>query len=121
MSEFNVEPEQYLEFRIPVVEIQTESFQGTAIELYEMPAGMILEMLAMPGPAQIKMMTKLFRMALVDPKQGDSLDGLSFNELSEILYQWYSQSPVRVGKKVIPTVSIEDIIGPPEGEDDEPF
>ena len=112
---------------IPTVLVETESFSGEAIELYELPSGMILQMLALPGPAQIKMLSKLFKMALVDPKWEEGLDGLSFNELTEVLYQWYSQSPVRVGKKALPVVTIEDILeggnGSVSSEDseDEPF
>lgn len=108
------------EVGIPTVEIITESFCAKAIEMYELPSGMIMQMLSLPGPAQIKMMAKLFKMALIDPQVEADIDGLSFNELTEVLYQWYSQSPVRIGKKMMPSVTLEDIIGPPEN-DDEPF
>lgn len=110
---------------IPTVQIVTESYSAEAIELYELPSGMILQMLALPGPAQIKMLSKLFKMALVDPKLEEGLDGLSFNELTEVLYQWYSQSPVRVGKKALPVVTIEDILEGGSADlgdsEDEPF
>ena len=109
-------PVEDFEIEIPTVFIFTEAFTGSALELYELPSGMILEMLAMPGPAQIKMMTKMFKLALIDPKDVELMDSLSFNELSEVLYQWYTQSPIRVGGHAMPTVSLEDIIGPPEGD-----
>ena len=116
-----LELEDELDFavEIPTVQITTESFSAEAIELYELPSGMILQMLALPGPAQIKMLSKLFKMALLNPAMEDGLDELSFNELTEVLYQWYSQSPVRVGKKALPVVTIEDIIGPPLGEEED--
>ena len=113
------------QLEIPTVQITTDSFSAEAIELYELPSGMILQMLALPGPAQIKMLSKLFKMALINPASEDGLDGLSFNELTEVLYQWYSQSPVRVGKKALPVVTIEDILegGSMDSGDteDEPF
>lgn len=102
---------------IPTVRVETESYTAEAIELYELPSGMILQMLSMPGPSQVKMLSKLFKMALLDPAMEDGLDDLSFNELTEVLHLWYSQSPVRVGKMALPTVSIEDIVGPPEGDE----
>jgi hypothetical protein len=107
------------EMAIPTVTITTESFTADALEIYELPAGIVFEMLAQPGPAQIQAMVKMLKMALIQPDKADALVNVSFNELTDILYQWYSKSPVRVGTKAMPTVSLEDIIGPPEGDERE--
>lgn len=107
------------EMEIPTVTITTESFTGDAIEIYELPSGVVFEMLSQPGPSQVQMMVKMLKMALIEPDKADELGFLSFNELTDILYQWYSKSPVRVGKKAMPSVSLEDIIGPPEGDERE--
>jgi hypothetical protein len=115
------EPTSSLDFEveIPTVSIETESFVADALEIYELPAGIVFEMLAQPGPAQIQVMVKMLQMALIQPEKADDLGNVSFNERTDILYQWYSKSPVRVGNKSMPSVSLEDIIGPPEGDERE--
>lgn len=101
---------------IPTVKIETDKFHGTAVEMYEMPSGMVMEMLSLPGPAQLQMMYEMLKLALMDPEDEKRLLDLSFNELTEVLFQWYSNSPVRVGRNSLPRVTLRDILGPSEDE-----
>lgn len=102
--------------KIPTVLIETEFFTGEAVEMYEMPSGMVMEMLSLPGPAQLTMMYQMLKLALMDPEDEERINGLSFNQLTEVLFQWYSQSPVRVGRNSLPRVTLRDILGPSEDE-----
>ena len=104
-----------IELDIPTVTVETENSCFEVIELYEMPSGMVMEMLAAPAPIQIRMLSKMLRLAIVDSLTSTGIDEMSFNELTEVLYQWYSKSPMRIAGKAIPQATIEDMLGgPPE-------
>jgi hypothetical protein len=101
---------------IPTVSLLVDDFKAFAIEMYELPSGIVLDMLAEQGPSQLGAMLEMLRLAMVDPKDVERLEELSFNQLTQVLYQWYNGSPVRVGRSLMPRVTLEDIVGPPEDE-----
>lgn len=101
---------------IPTVLIETEHFTGEAVEMYELPSGMVMDMLAQPGALQLNTMFRMLQLALVDPNDEEVLMSLSFNQLTEVLFQWYTLSPVRVTRTLLPKVSLRDILGPSEDE-----
>jgi len=101
---------------IPTVLIETPFFTGEAVEMYELPSGMVLDMLAQPGAVQLNTMFRMLQLALLNPDDEDVLLSLSFNQLTEVLFQWYTLSPVRVTRTLLPKVSLRDILGPSEDE-----
>lgn len=107
-----------LEFdpEIPTVLIETEFFTGEAVEMYELPSGMVMEMLSQPGAVQLNTMFRMLQMALMNPEDEEALLSLSFNQLTEVLFQWYTLSPVRVTRTLLPKVSLRDILGESEDE-----
>ena len=109
------ESEMVIELDIPTVSVETENSSFEVIELYELPSGMVMEMLAAPAPVQIRMLSKMLRLAIVETATSTGIDEMSFNELTEVLYQWYSKSPMRIAGRAIPQATIEDMLGgPPE-------
>lgn len=103
MSEFEWER------KVPVVHIKTEMFEADLYEMYEMPSSMVTEMLGSDGPEQMELMARLFRLAIIDPAQAEYLDILSFNELSNAMYQWYKKSEIRI-KQEKKARTLEDIL-----------
>lgn len=103
MSEFEWER------KTPIVHIKTDMFEADVYEMYEMPSSMVTEMLGSDGPAQMELMARLFRLAIIDPSQAEYLDILSFNELSTAMYQWYKKSDIRI-KQEKRARTIEDIL-----------
>ena len=101
---------------IPTVLIETEHFTGEAVEMYELPSGMVMDMLAQPGAIQLNTMFRMLQLALLNPEDEEVLLSLSFNQLTEVLFQWYTLSPVRVTRTLLPKVSLRDILGPTEDE-----
>lgn len=101
---------------IPTVLIETEFFTGEAVEMYELPSGMVMEMLSQPGAVQLSTMFQMLKLALMDPEDEEVLMRLSFNQLTEVLFQWYTLSPVRVTRALLPKVSLRDILGEPEDD-----
>jgi len=101
---------------IPTVLIETEHFTGEAVEMYELPSGMVMDMLAQPGAIQLNTMFRMLQLALLNPEDEEILLSLSFNQLTEVLFQWYTLSPVRVTRTLLPKVSLRDILGPSEDE-----
>lgn len=101
---------------IPTVLIETPFFTGEAVEMYELPSGMVMEMLAQPGAIQLNTMFRMLQLALLNPDDEEVLLSLSFNQLTEVLFQWYTLSPVRVTRTLLPKVSLRDILGPSEDE-----
>ena len=99
---------------IPTVLIETEFFTGEAVEMYELPSGMVMEMLSQPGAVQLSTMFQMLQLALMNPEDEEALMRLSFNQLTEVLFQWYTLSPVRVTRALLPKVSLRDILGEPE-------
>lgn len=85
-----------LESPLGIVHVETDAFSTDAYELYEMPSGMVWDLLSAEGPEQMRLMLDVFRLALVDPEDAADLDVLSFNAVGTVLWQWYTKSKVRI-------------------------
>ncbi len=77
---------------VPTIHIKTQSFEGDAIELYELPHKHVLGIVTARGPQQMINMLAMFKLALVDQEKIANLDILSFNEMTEVVGQWASKS-----------------------------
>lgn len=84
----------------PVVHVETETFSADAYEMYDMPADMVMDVLSAEGPEQLMMMTQMFSLALVDPRDADKLTVMSFNELSSAMFQWHKKSRIRMSSGI---------------------
>jgi hypothetical protein len=67
-----------------------------------------------PGPEQLENMSKLFKLALVNPAKTLELEILSFNQMATILFEWYNKSQIRIpGMDTGVTVKNDSSIDPP--------
>jgi hypothetical protein len=92
MDELTFDSEMW---EIPTVHISTAQFEADAIEMYEMPHGKIIDMMSAFGPRQMFKMLDLFKLALTDQNKLNTLEILTFNEMTEVVGQWAAKSPVR--------------------------
>lgn len=88
------------DIKIPTVHVSTDSFDAEVYEMYEMPSGLVIDILGTDGPLQMELMTQLFRLAIVDPSKSEKLDVLSFNEMASAMFQWYKQSNIKIKHEV---------------------
>lgn len=84
---------------IPTVHIETESFAADVIEMYEMPSKMIMPLIGHNGFEQMEALLEIFKLAVVDQSKVADLDFLSFNEMSNVLMEWWVGSSMRVEKQ----------------------
>ena len=84
---------------IPTVHIETETFSADVIEMYEMPSRMIMPLIGHNGFEQMEALLDIFKLALVDQSKVADLDFLSFNEMSNVLMEWWVGSSMRVEKQ----------------------
>jgi hypothetical protein len=102
------------DMNIHTVKITTDFFTAEAIELYELPAEKVSRLMKFPGPEQIGHMTKLFKLALVNPAQTSELELLSFNQMATVLFDWYNQSQIRIpGMESGVKTKADAVIDPP--------
>ena len=81
---------------IPVVHIKTDSFSADAIEMYEMPSKMVMPLIGNSGPEQMEEMLSVFKLAIIDQSKIAELDSLSFNEVANVLMEWWVGSTMRI-------------------------
>ena len=84
---------------IPTVHIETESFSADVIEMYEMPSKMIMPLIGHNGFEQMEALLDIFKLAVIDQSKVADLDFLSFNEMSNVLMEWWVGSSMRVEKQ----------------------
>lgn len=118
-----LDPSSFPEFslNLPTVHIETDTFSAEVIEMYELPHEQVLDMLTAQGPRQIIRMMDAFRLAVLNPKDVDSLDTLSFNEMTEAVGQWAAKSQMRWLEVATDTIRQNDKhppIDPPLNDDD---
>jgi hypothetical protein len=74
-----------------VVKLDTEAFVGSALSLYSLPQELVMDAMITPDPLKAVKLVELFKLA-IDPRLVESLEILSWGELTEALSQWIELS-----------------------------
>ena len=86
-----------LDFEIPltIITVEVGGVEYRAIDLYELPFAKVAGTITVHGPKQLFEIIKLFKLALIDPKQAEKINELPFNEVTRLAGTWASESSVK--------------------------
>lgn len=93
-SEPTVEEDVESAIKIEVLTLTTSDWTGQVLPIWEMPHEAVIDMMGTEGSLQMIKTVDLFKLAIVDPKEAEKIDGLSFRAFSKLLTAWSVQSAI---------------------------